>query len=368
MIPYIDLFRRNHPYKSLCLQALEESIDSSDFILGNNLKAFETNFSRYLGIENTVGVANGTDALILCLKCLGISVNDEVITTPKTYLASASSIHLVGAKPVFVDIGDDYNLCPDSLLKSITNKTKAVILVHLAGNPAKEKIIADICHAHNLLLISDCAQAAGSFIDGHHVGSFSDFSTYSFHPLKNLSCIGDGGLIATSNSDYADWLRLARNHGHISRDDSAFFSINSRLDSFQAAILNHKLKYLDSMIENRRRIAGIYKSILSKDFIFQEINLNCTHSYHILFMEVPSKQPLIDQCCKNGLELKDHYPLLVPQMTCFNYFDSSFIARQLPNALRINSRTVSLPVGEYLTDDEVYLSASTLLQSYQQIY
>ena len=223
---------------SLFFQALEESLVSSDFILGDSLHSFEKNFSNYLGIDHTVGVANGTDALVLCLRCLGISAGDEVITTPKTYLASASSIHLVGAIPIFADIGDDYNLCPESILKSITNKTKAVVLVHLAGNPAQEQLISDICKSHNIYLISDCAQAAGSFIGDYHVGSFSDFSTYSFHPLKNLSCIGDGGLIATNNSDYAAWLKLARNHGHISRDDSSFFSINSRLDSFQASILN----------------------------------------------------------------------------------------------------------------------------------
>ena len=159
-----------------------------------------------------------------------------VITTPKTYLASASSIHLVGAIPIFADIGDDYNLCPESILKSITNKTKAVVLVHLAGNPAQEQLISDICKSHNIYLISDCAQAAGSFIGDYHVGSFSDFSL-QFSSTKNLSCIGDGGLIATNNSDYAAWLKLARNHGHISRDDSSFFSINSRLDSFRHLFL-----------------------------------------------------------------------------------------------------------------------------------
>ena len=264
MIPMVDLKTQYHQLKDEIDLGLALVLESGAFILGPQVHAFEKEAAEYLGVPHAVGCASGTDALHLALLAMGIGEGDEVITSPFTFIATAEAIRYVGARPVFVDIDPKtFNLDVDQTQKAITPKTKAIMPVHLFGQPADLPRFQDLCCTHGLLLIEDCAQSFGASVNGRQTGSFGVAAGYSFFPSKNLGCYGDGGLVVTPSEEVAQRLRMLRNHGSEVRYYHDVIGYNSRLDEFQAAILRVKLRHIDAFNQARRRVAHRYSQSMA---------------------------------------------------------------------------------------------------------
>src|SRR6185369_5705910 len=263
MIPMVDLKTQYHNLKTEIDKAVLDAIESTQFILGPNVTAFEQETAAYLGAAHAVGCASGTDALHLAVVAAGIGPGDEVITSPFTFIATAEAICYAGATPVFVDIDPQtFNIDPALIEKAITPRTKAIIPVHLFGQPADMVAIKGICDRHGLMLIEDCAQSFGAGANGRMTGSMGMFGCFSFFPSKNLGCYGDGGMISCATQELADKIKVLRNHGSKVRYHHHVIGYNSRLDDIQAAILRVKLKRIDQFNIDRRRVAHLYSELL----------------------------------------------------------------------------------------------------------
>jgi dTDP-4-amino-4,6-dideoxygalactose transaminase len=321
------------------------------YILGREVQDFEAEIASFTGAAHAVGVANGTDALMLCLKASGIGPGDEVITTPMSYLATASSIALCGATAVFVDVDDSLNIDPARIEDAITDRTRAVSVVHLAGLPARMDAIAGIAGRRGLTVIEDCAQAFGAVYQGRSVGTTGRFAAISFHPLKNLGTPGDGGMILARNAEDAAWLRQARNHGHRSRDECDFWSVNSRLDELHAAFLRTQLRFYPNELARRRGLAEIYRSRLAGVIDFPRIHDGGLPSYNWVMGLVPRRQELIEHLAQRGIETKVHYPMLIPSLKAAQANCRADLP--CPNAGRLVDRIISLPAAEHVTPSDV---------------
>ncbi len=348
LVPFVDLLDRFKPYRQAFHAAIDRILDHGQIILGPEVEQFESAMASYIGCRYAVGVANGTDALCLAMKSVGIGAGDEVITTPMSYLASTSSITLVGATPVFADVGADLNLDPDTIEKAITPRTRAIVLVHLAGNPAQTMRITDIAKRHGLILIEDCAQAIGATSDGKMVGSFGDFSTFSMHPLKNLGTLGDAGIILTNDVEKFSWFQIARNHGHSSREQCEFWSNNSRLDTIQAAMLNEMLPDLPEFLSLRRKQAERYKEELSGYVSFPASSEQAEQSYNMFMILVEERARLRQHLQECGIETRVHYPIPIHQLRAAETINTT-----LPRAEYYSERILSLPLGTHLTPTHI---------------
>jgi dTDP-4-amino-4,6-dideoxygalactose transaminase len=261
-IPVLDLSPEIEALWDDLNTAIQSVLKSGQFIMGPEVKAFEREVADYLGVKHAIGVNSGTDALVIGLRALGIGPGDEVITTPFTFFATAEAISSVGAKPVFADIDEvSFNLAPAKIHEQITPKTKAIMPVHLYGNPTAMNEIMELAEAHGLRVIEDCAQSFGARYQGKHTGTIGDVGAYSFFPSKNLGAYGDGGLIATDDDALAETARMLRVHGAKKKYHNEVLGYNSRLDSLQAAILRVKLPHIDSWNEGRRSVAQRYKEL-----------------------------------------------------------------------------------------------------------
>ena len=358
-VPFIDLGIQHQPIKDEILQNIGNLLDSGQFVMGNELSRFEESFSKLCGTKYAVGVANGTDALFISMKVLGIGRGDEVITAPNSYLASASSIGLAGATPVFADVRGDFNIDPAEILKAITPKTKAIIPVHLTGRPAQMDVILEIAKAHNLFVIEDCAQAVGATYQGQPVGSFGHTGSFSLHPLKNLSACGDAGIITTNDDQvYANLLK-ARNHGLRNRDECEFWSYNSRLDNIQAIILNIKLKHLANWTARRREIASIYQEKLAGlDIILPKDENGEKAVYHTFIIQTEKRDQLKEYLYNNGIDTKVHYPIPIHLQDAAKYL--GYKSGSFPVTEKQTATILSLPVYQELTNDQVLLVAETI--------
>jgi len=308
-IPFVGLKQQHKKIKQEILDAVGKIIDDSYYILGEDVKEFENNFSNYCGVKYTVGVNSGTDALFLAMKSLGISKGDEVITVPNSFLATASSIVATNATPVFVDVRQDMNMNPDLIKGAITNKTKAIIPVHLTGRSADMKPILEIAESHDLYVIEDAAQAVGAEYHGQKVGSFGHVNCFSMHPLKLLNACGDGGAITTNNEEIYNKIIQLRNIGLKNRDESDLWGYNSRLDTIQAAILNIKMKYLDEWIGKRRNNAKYYNEKL-KDYVrvpSEKPYEKCV--YQTYTIQAKKRDNLKEYLASEGIDTKIHYPI-----------------------------------------------------------
>ncbi|MEO0647918.1 MAG: DegT/DnrJ/EryC1/StrS family aminotransferase [Cyanobacteria bacterium J06650_10] len=282
-IPILDLKPQYQAIKADVQQALDEVLESGQFILGATVKQFESEVADYLGVKHAIGVNSGTDALVIALRALEIGAGDEVITTSFSFFATAESISLIGAKPVFVDIDrDSFNIDPGLIEAAITPKTKAILPVHLYGNPAAIAQVKDIANRHNLKIIEDCAQSFGAVykgdcsgcqqtckedirhaLSGQKTGALGDMAAFSFFPTKNLGAYGDGGLITTNDDQLAELASMLRVHGSKKRYHNEMLGYNSRLDAMQAAILRVKLAHIDAWNQQRRQVAKNYTDLLA---------------------------------------------------------------------------------------------------------
>lgn len=319
-ISILDLKEQYKSIKTEIDAALKNVIDNQDFILGEEVRNLEKEAADYCGAKHGVGVASGTDALILGLKALGIGAGDEIITTPFTFFATAEAISIVGAKPVFVDIDPKtYNIRPDLIEKKITAATKAVMPVHLYGQCADMDPILDIARKRGLKVIEDAAQAIGATYKGRKAGSMGDLGCLSFFPSKNLGAFGDAGMIVTNDKALADKIRVLRIHGSAERYIHSMIGMNSRLDNLQAAVLRVKLKYLDKWVEARRRNAEYYNENLKNlPIITPYVPDYNVHTYHQYVLRVQSGLDGLMKCLNDsGIEARTYYPVPLHLQECY---------------------------------------------------
>ncbi len=368
-IPFVDLFSKSKEAElDSMLADIKSMVSKSQFILGDAVTEFEKSYAKIAGCEHGIGVNSGLDALILSLRALKIGQGDEVITAPNSFVASAAAIALVGATPVFVDVAEDYNIDPNLLEAAITSKTRAIMPVHLTGNPCEMDQIKAIAQKKNLHVVEDAAQAIGATFDGKAVGSWSDLGAFSLHPLKNLHVWGDGGMITTNSKELADHLRLERNHGLKNRDEVEFFSYNSRLDTMQAVVGLHMMRMLSSTTEARVRHANAYREQLaglSEHIKLPLVNTKkAKHVYHVFQIRAQRRDELKQFLLEEGIDTKVHYPIPIHHQKAAAYLGCR--KGMFPVTERLSTEILSLPVRENLTMEELDRVCKTVKRFYSK--
>lgn len=364
MIPILDLTKQYEEIQKDVEKNVLEVLKSGRYILGENVKAFEEEMADYCGTSRAIALNSGTDALHLALRALDIGQDDEVITVAFTFVATTEAIGIVGAKPIFADINPDtYNLDPKEIEKLITPKTKAIMPVHLYGQPCDMDIIMDIAKRYNLYVIEDCCQAIGAEYKGKKVGSFGDVGCFSFFPTKNLGAMGDGGM-ATTNSKYlADRMVALRNHGGAVRYYHDEIGVNSRLDEIQAAILRIKLPYIDEWNKARRNNAYRYNELLKGvDGVVTPKELDNTDCvYHQYTIQVPNRDEVHKYMLENGVGAMIYYP--VPLHLQKVHENLGCKEGDLPVTENKTTKVMSLPMFPELTKDQQEKVVKTLIEA-----
>ncbi|HOH91986.1 MAG TPA: DegT/DnrJ/EryC1/StrS family aminotransferase [Anaerolineaceae bacterium] len=351
-IPVSDPHASYLSYKNEIDAAIHKVLDSGWYILGEVTREFESNFADYIGVKHCVGVNSGTDAISLALRALDIGAGDEVITVSLTAVATVAAIDLVGATPVLCDIDPDTRYMDASKVQGlISEKTKAILPVHLYGHPADLPALQAIAKKHNLFLIEDCAQAHGAQIDGKMIGSFGDLACFSFYPTKNLGAFGDGGAVCTNNDALADRLRWLREYGWKERYISYYKGMNTRLDEMQAAILNVKLKHLEHDTQKRIAIAQTYQHALAGlDLKLPSTKPGYRHVYHLYVVEANHREGLQTYLRDNGIATAIHYPQAVHQQPAYSQKIKGF--HDLPVTNSLVPKILSLPMYPELSEDK----------------
>ena len=351
-VAFLDLKRQYSSIKEELDQAVFSVLSHARFIMGPEVKAFEEQVAKYCGIKFAIGVASGTDALLLSLRACGVRPGDEVITTGFSFFATAGVITRLGAIPVYVDIDPDtYNMNPEQTEKKITSKTKAIMPVHLYGQCADMDPIMEIANKQNLKVVEDAAQAIGSKYKGKKAGSLGDFGCFSFFPSKNLGAAGDGGMVVTNNPEMADLIRMLRVHGAKPKYYHSIVGYNSRLDTLQAAILSVKLKYLDGWTQKRREHAKVYNDAFKDSEIItpKEEDFNY-HIYHQYTIAVKNRDHLREVLKENQIGHDVYYPVPLHLQEC--YKSLGYKEGYLPVIEKKGREVISIPIYPELTSEE----------------
>ena len=352
MIPMVDLRRQYEGMKKDIDAAIRGVLEKTQFILGPNVAELEREIADYQGVPYAIGVASGTDALLLALRACDLQPGDEVITTPFTFIATAEVIAILQAKPVFVDIDErTYNIDPAGIEKKITPRTRAIIPVHLFGHPADMDAIMDIGRRHKLRVIEDCAQAFGASYCGRRVGSIGDFGCFSFFPSKNLACYGDGGMVITREQGMAEKLRLLRNHGSRVKYHHDLLGYNSRLDEIQAAILRVKLHRIEEWNDGRRRAADLYRAFIRRQGVtLPSETSGCRHVYHQFTIRSADRDRILESLSAQGIASAVYYPVPL-------HLQKVFTGLQGIDDLKVSevsaAEVLSLPMFPEITEEEV---------------
>ena len=351
MIPFLDLARQHAALRAELMDAAGRVLDSARFILGPEGEALEQDLAKHVGVAHAIGVASGTDALRLALAAVGVGPGDEVITTAFSFVASASTIVMAGATPVFVDIDPaTFALEAEGVARAITPRTRAIVPVHLYGHAAAIDRIAELGRTHGVAVIEDAAQAIGATYAGRPLGAWGDAACLSFYPTKNLGACGDAGMILTNRSDLAERLRRLRHHGDGGRYRHLELGYSSRLDDLQAALLRVKLGRLEAWTAARRRIAARYHDALAGLPLTLPIEREpARHVYHLYTVRHRQRDALAKTLSQLGVGTAVHYPIAVPGQPMFGLPAE----RQWPEATRASREVLSLPCYAELTDDEV---------------
>ncbi len=352
MIPLVDLKAQYAGIKSEIDEAIQRVLDNTSFIGGNELTDFEADFANYCNAKHAIGVSSGTEALRLALIACGVGEGDEVITSPSTFIATVEAVAGVGAKPVFVDVDEETNNIDPALVEAaITEKTKAIIPVHLYGYPVDMDPILDVAHKHGLKVIEDAAQAHGAEYKGKRIGEFGDVACFSFYPGKNLGAYGDAGGIVTNDDAMAEEIRLLRDHGRSDKYEHKVLGFNSRLDSLQAAILRVKLAHMEDWTEQRRAAAAIYGELLQDAGIRLPVEqAGYKPVYHLFVVRTPERDRIGAALKEAGVASGVHYPIplhLQPALKHLGHGEGDF-----PNCEKNARECLSLPMFPELTREQ----------------
>ena len=363
MIPFADLQSQYRSIKGEIDAAIGRVLDSAQFILGDEVAAFERDFAQYCQAAETVGVNSGTSALHLALLAAGIGPGDEVITVPFTFVATVSAIGYVGARAVFVDIEPEYfTIDPAKIEGAITSRTRAIIPVHLYGQPADMDPVLEIARHHRLAVIEDAAQAHGAEYHGRRCGSLAEIAAFSFYPGKNLGAYGEGGAVTTTRADVAKTCRTLRDWGQEKRYEHRMKGFNYRMDGIQGAILRVKLLHLEAWTEKRRQVAAWYAEMLDPESVRQpKARPGCRHVYHVFAVRSDDRDTLRDVLGTQGIQTGTHYPIPVHLQPA--HADLGYRAGDFPNAETAAREVLSLPLFPEMTREQVEVVAAAVSQA-----
>jgi len=352
-IPLVDLKAQYLSIKEEIDNAIKEVIESSSFILGEKLEKFEREFAEFCGVRFAIGTSSGTTALHLALLGLDIGKNDEVITVPNTFIATAEAISHSGARVRFVDIDErSYTIDIEKIESAVNERTKAIIPVHLYGQPADMDPIGEIARKYNLKVIEDAAQAHNGEYKNRRIGSLGDEGCFSFFPAKNLGAYGDAGIVVTNDKDVAENVKLLRNHGRKEKNIHIIEGYNYRMDEIQAAILSVKLKYLNDWTNKRRNNAYLYNDLLSgSEIIIPEEMGYAKHVYHIYAIRAKNRNEIREKLKKNNISTGIHYPVSLHLQPSYNYLN--YKKGDFPVTENISSEIFSLPIYPELTEKQI---------------
>lgn len=364
-IPLVDLAASYANNKNSIDRAVSEVLSSGWYLIGQQLNNFEKSFAQYLGVKHVVGVSSGTDALTIALKSLGLGSDDEVIIPANCY-PTAFGVSLSGVKLRLADVDHQtLNISVHTIMPRITKKTRAVVVVHLYGNPADIKPIKKLCRENNIFLIEDCAQAVGAIYNNKKVGSFGDIACFSFYPTKNLGCIGDGGAIATNKSSLAKKAKLWRMYGEKKRYDSQLIGLNSRLSEIQAAVLNLRLKTIDRQNKARKSLAAIYNKGLScLPVIPIKVHHKSEAVYHLYVLKTKKRNQLIKFLNLGGIATGIHYPKPIHLTKSFKHLN--YRPNTFPVSEYASKHVVSLPIYPELSKNDVQYVVNKLSEFFEK--
>jgi dTDP-4-amino-4,6-dideoxygalactose transaminase len=359
-VPYFDLTAQYAQVRDEIRAALDRVCQKAGFVLGEEVERFEHSFADYCGVKHSIALNSGTSALHLALLSAGIGPGDEVITTANTFIATVEAIAYVGARPVFADIDPTTaNIDPEEIEKAITPRTRAIIPVHLYGRPADLDAIMDIATRHRLLVIEDACQAHGAMYNRKRVGGFGHAAAFSFYPGKNLGAYGEGGVLTTNDDEVAKLVRSLRSHGETARYFHKYVGYNYRMEGFQGAVLNVKLRYLDEWTAKRRKFARLYRELLSgANLGIPEDSLEADCVYHLFVVYAENRDQVRDELDKRGVQTAVHYPKPVHLQDAFSHL--GFGPATLPHTERACERVLSLPLWPEMTEEQVRYAAATL--------
>ena len=340
-------FRYQKEFEDKALEVLR----SGWYVLGNEVKCFEEEFAQYLGAKYCVGLASGLDALWIAFKALGIGDGDEVIVQGNTYIASVMGITINGAKPVFVEPDEYYNIDATKIEEKITDRTKAILVVHLYGQASNMEPIIDLCHKYSLKLVEDCAQSHGAAFQGRMTGTFGDIGCFSFYPSKNLGAFGDAGAIVTNNEEIAENIRIFRNYGSEKRYYNKVVGANSRLDEIQAGLLRVRLQHLNELAEEKKKICEKYLCKINNDkIILPKIRKGATHIWHQFVVKCELRDQLISYLSERNIGTIIHYP--IPPHLSEAYKGLQVREGSLPITEKYAKTVLSIPLYNGMTEEE----------------
>lgn len=363
-VNFVDLKAQYQTIKPEIDKAIENVISNTAFILGKAVAEFEEQFATYCGAKHCVGINSGTSALIMALKALDVGEGDEVITTTNTFIATAEAISFAGATPVLVDIEDgSYNMDPGKLEKAITGKTKAIIPVHLYGQPADMDPILEIAEKKGIPVIEDSAQAHGAQYKGKKTGGLAKVACFSFYPGKNLGAYGEGGAITTNDEEIAKKARMLRDHGSPKKFYHEFIGNNCRLEGIQGAVLSVKLKHLDKWNDGRRKNADLYRKYLQGTGVgLPEEMPYARHVYHVFCVRVKDREKLIDFLKEKGIFTNIHYPIPIHLQKAYSFL--GYKKGDFPVTEGCMDQILSLPMFAELTEEEIKYTADCIKEFY----
>lgn len=353
-IPFVDLKAQYRPIASEIEEAIAKVITECAFIRGKYVREFEENFAKFCGSKHCIGVGNGTDALFIALKVLGIGPGDEVIVPANTFIATSEAVTMAGAKIVFIDCDSaTYIIDTRQIESKITSRTKAVIPVHLYGQPADMQTIFQIAKKHNLRIIQDCAQSHGAIFDKKPLSAFGEILCFSFYPGKNLGAYGDAGALVTNDDTLAKKAAMFANHGRMSKYDHKFEGFNSRMDGIQGSILNVKLKHLPDWTEKRKQNAARYNQLLKNidEIIIPQLHPKAEHVYHLYVIRIKERDKLQAYLKKQGISTGLHYPIALPYLKAYRYLGYKY--EDFPVASKYQNEILSLPMYPELSSSSI---------------
>ncbi|MGC8490870.1 MAG: DegT/DnrJ/EryC1/StrS family aminotransferase [Syntrophobacteraceae bacterium] len=352
-VPFVDLRAQYLSIKEEIDEAIDQVLETTAFIGGRFVKSFEEAFAHYCGASFCVGVGNGTDALYLTLRALGIGQGDEVVTAANSFIATSEAITMTGARVAFVDCDPHtYTIDTEKLARAISPKTRAIVPVHLYGRPADMTSIMTIARRHRLYVIEDAAQAHGAEIDGRRAGTLGDAACFSFYPGKNLGAYGDGGAIVTNCEGLAEKCRMLANHGRKKKYEHDFEGVNSRLDGLQAAILSVKLRHIEQWTESRRTLAAQYRDLLAGSQARTSLETaDVRQTYHLFVVRVESRAKIQSGLRDAGIMTGVHYPVALPNQPAYRYL--GYHPQDFPVSTAYSGEILSLPMYPELSRAQV---------------